>query len=94
MTFKPLVQFKSITIAKAFIANALVLGVVAGLSIELRRSLDVHKGTKQLSRIEKLALTIVGTFFIAAATFVTARLLFGFGSGMLAKSHRRSTRFW
>ena len=84
MTFKPVFNLRSVTIRKAFILNAIVLAFIAPLSNELRRYLDIRKETKDLSEIRKIAITVVGTFFIGIFIYVVIRFFFGFGEGLLA----------
>jgi hypothetical protein len=83
MPFKPLINLRTTTIAKAFFINAIVLSVIAACSIELRRYLDSIKETKKLSRLQKIIITISGTFFIGVIVYILARISFGFGGGML-----------
>ena len=56
MTFTPILDMRSTTIRKAFIINALVLALIATVSIELRRYLDIRKETKRLTIIKKCGL--------------------------------------
>ena len=86
MAFEPVFNFRSTTILKAFILNALMLALVAGRSIELRGYMDVREQTKHLSRFQKMVITIVGTILIGGILFVLARLLLGYGGGLLAET--------
>ena len=83
MPFKPLINLRTTTIAKAFLINAIVLAVIAAGSIELRKYLDSIKETRKLSRFRKVIITISGTFFIGFIVYILARISFGFGGGML-----------
>ena len=85
MSFKPVVNLTATTIAKAFILNAVVLSIIAACSIELRNYLDIRKETKGLNRIQKMGITIAGTFIIGIFVYFVARLFLGFGEGLLAK---------
>ena len=84
MKFFPLVDFRSTTIFRAFILNALVVALLAGMSIELRGYMDVREETKNLSRFRKMLITIIGTVIIGLSLFILARLIFGYGGGLLA----------
>jgi len=79
-----ILNLRATTIAKAFILNAVVLAIIAACSIELRNYLDVRKETKGLTRFQKMGITMVGTFIIGIFVYVMARLLLGFGEGLLA----------
>ena len=84
MPFKPIINLRATTIAKAFVLNAVVLAIIAACSIELRNYLDVRKQTKGLTRFQKMGITMTGTFIIGFFVYVIARLLLGFGEGLLA----------
>ena len=84
MTFKPLFDFRATSITKAFLLNALVLCFIAALSIELRRYLDILSETKDLKEVQKLFITIGGTFLMGLIIYIICRLILGFGDGMLA----------
>ena len=85
MKFKPLFDLRSTTIIKAFLLNAIVLSIIASLSIELRNKIDIREETKGLTESNKLLLTMIGTFFMGIIVYVIIRLLFGFGDGLMAK---------
>ena len=84
MPFNPILNLRATTITKAFFLNAIVLAIIAAGSIELRRYLDIRKETKGLSRFQKVIITISGTFLIGIIVDLLARILFGFGEGLLA----------
>jgi hypothetical protein len=84
MSFKPILNLRATTIAKAFLLNAIVLSIIAAGSIELRRYLDIRKETKGLTRLQKVIITISGTFIIGVAVYILARISFGFGEGLMA----------
>mgnify|MGYP000914744210 CR=1 FL=1 len=84
MTFTPILDMRSTTIRKAFIINALVLALIATVSIELRRYLDIRKETKRLTIIKKMWITLLGTFLIGIIIYISTRIIFGFGEGLLA----------
>jgi hypothetical protein len=84
MGFKPIINLRSTTIAKAFLLNAIVLAIIAAASIELRKYLDIRKETKGLTRLQKMGITITGTFWIGMLIYLIARLILGFGEGLLA----------
>ena len=83
MKFKPLLPFRTTTIPKTFIINSLVLSVIAALSIELRQYLDIRAETKGLTELQKLYITMFGTFIMGLIIYVVCRLFFGFGEGMM-----------
>ena len=78
MPFKPVINLRATTIAKAFVLNATVLAIIAACSIELRNYLDIRKETKGLTRFQKMGITMVGTFIIGIFVYLIARLLLGF----------------
>ena len=84
MAFEPVFDFRSTTIFRAFVLNILVIALIAGMSIELRRFIDVREQTKNLSNFHKMLITIVGTIVIGFGVFFLARILLGYGGGLLA----------
>ena len=84
MTFRPIIDLRSTTIRKAFLLNAIVLATVATVSIELRRYLDIRKETKGLTEVQKMGLTMIGTFVMGLLIYILTRLIFGYGEGLLA----------
>ena len=84
MSFKPILNLRATTIRKAFLLNAIVLAIIAAGSIELRKYLDYIKETKGLNRIQKMSITIAGTFIIGMIIYLLARCFLGFGEGLLA----------
>ena len=86
MSFQPLINLRATTISKAFFLNAVVLASIATFSIELRRYLDIRSETKGLTEVNKILITLLGTFFIGIIIYVLTRLLFGFGEGLLGRS--------
>ena len=83
-TFNPLINLRSTTIFKAFVLNVLVISLIAGMSIELRRYMDVREQTKNLTSSRKMFITIIGTIMIGFVLFVLARFVLGYGGGLLA----------
>jgi len=90
MKFIPLIDFRSTTIMNAFILNAIVLAIIATLSIELRKKLDMIAITKGLGENNKIFLTMSGTFLIGIIVYCIIRILFGFGDGLLATTLSKS----
>jgi len=84
MAFNPVIDLRATTIAKAFLLNAIVLSAIAAISIELRGYLNVRKETKGLTELNKMMITMMGTFVIGFLIYLLARLTFGFGEGLLA----------
>lgn len=82
--FTPLLNFRSKTVLRAFILNALVIGLIAGIGIELRRIIEIESYTKMLNEFQKSALTILGTTIVAFFVFLIIRIIFGYGDGMVA----------
>ena len=93
MIFKPLINLRSTTIFKAFLLNALVLALVAGMSIELRGYMDIREQTKNLSRFRKMTITIIGTSIMGFFLFILARVMLGYGGGLLADTPNYPTLF-
>ncbi len=85
MAFKPVFNFRAITILRAFFLNALLIGVTTALTIEVRRIFDTNPFTKDLpDRPHKLVATAMASVTIGFAGYVICRYLFGLGGGMLA----------
>lgn len=78
---------------KAFVLNAFLLALVAGMSIELRGYMDVHGQIKRISRFKKMLMTIGGTIIIGFSILILGRLLFGYGGGLLADTEKYPTFF-
>ena len=94
MGFKPLINFRGTTIARAFVLNAILVGITTALTIEVRRIIQHHKYTKELpDRPHKVMATAFASFLFALIAYVTARILFGSGGGMLAMKKRYPTFF-
>jgi hypothetical protein len=88
MIFKPLFPFRSTTIARAFIINAILTGLITALTIEARRVLDLNKYTKDFpDRPHKLIFTALASILIGLLAYTLLRTLFGSGGGMLTSSH-------
>ena len=85
MKFTPLIDMRATTIRKAFFLNALLLGVIAATSIELRKLIEERVETKDLSRPRKVLLTIIGSFLMAFLTYLIIRIIFGYGEGLVGR---------
>ena len=48
MNFKPIINLRPTNMLKAFFLNALLIGIVSALTIEVRRILDENQYTKKL----------------------------------------------
>jgi len=83
MPFIPVYDFLPTTIGKAFLLNAFILAFIAALSIEGRWRLEQIEETKNLPYYKKLVIVIIGTFIISIIIYFFARIIFGFGGGML-----------
>ena len=85
MAFKPVFNFRAITILRAFFLNALLIGVTTALTIEVRRIFDTNPFTKDLpDRPHKLVATAIASVTIGFTGYVICRYLFGLGGAMLA----------
>ena len=85
MTFKPLINFRGTTMARAFLINALLIAITTALTIEVRRIIQHHKYTKDLpDRPHKVLVTATASLLFTLTAYFIARLLFGIGGGMLA----------
>ena len=92
MTFTPLLfNGRGYTIARTFIANAVVLAILAAAAIEQRRQMDKFFLTRKLSDPAKFGISILCTFITGLTIYFTVRLLWGFGEGMLASPHAYPT---
>lgn len=82
-----LYNYKSTTIIKAFVANAIVLSIIAVFGIELRRLIDIEIYSKNLPNWLKIIITMIGTSILAFLVFVLMRFCLHFGDGMLASTN-------
>jgi|TARA_R110001599_G_scaffold28013_1_gene97481 hypothetical protein len=95
MSFNPLFpSMRGTTIFKAFILNALVIGIISAITVEARRVVDFEEYKMYFTdtRHKILATTITGVL-AALITMISIRYLFGYGSGSLAAKQSRQT-FW
>ena len=87
MGFQPLFSVRATTIIRAFLLNALLIGITTAFTIEARRIFNESKYTRDLpDRPHKLAATAVVSVAVGFTSYVVLRYLFGFGGGMLAPS--------
>ena len=92
MKFKPLINFRGTTIARAFFINALLIAITTALTIEVRRIIQHHKYTKELpDRPHKVVVTALASLIIGLIAYYGARVIFGIGGGMLAPSNAYRT---
>jgi len=85
MGFKPLLSFRGTTIARAFILNAILIGITTALTIEVRRTVSENRYTKDFPDIPHKALaTAFASILIGLTAYLILRILFGSGGGMLA----------
>jgi hypothetical protein len=85
MTFKPLISFRGTTMAKAFLLNAVLIGITTALTIEVRRTLDKHRYTKDFpDKPHKIIATATASVIIGLLSYTLLRFIFGTGGGMLA----------
>ena len=80
-------NFKATTFNKAFILNALCIGLISALTIQVRSYLD-SLGRKtndgwRISNVEKTFIVFVAGFLVAMLVYYTMWLLVEFGGGML-----------
>jgi len=85
MGFKPLLSFRGTTIARAFILNAILIGITTALTIEVRRTVSENRYTKDFPDIpHKVLATAFASILIGLTAYLILRILFGSGGGMLA----------
>ena len=85
MGFKPLLSFRGTTIARAFLLNAILIGITTALTIEVRRTINENWYTKDLPDVpHKVLATALASILIGLTSYVLLRILFGSGGGMLA----------
>ena len=85
MRFKPLINFRGTTIARAFILNAILIGITTALTIEVRRTVDESRYTKDFPDIpHKVLVTAFASILIGLTAYIVLRIIFGAGGGMLA----------
>jgi hypothetical protein len=88
MGFKPLINLRPTTMGVAFFTTALVTGIIAATSIEVRSYLDEHDATKSWTRPQKYVITILAASLIAFFIYSLSRFLFDFGEGLMATGPR------
>jgi hypothetical protein len=94
MAFKPLINFRGTTIARAFLINAFLIGITTALTIEVRRIIQHHKYTKELpDRPHKVMATAFASVIFALTAYIIARFILGSGGGMLAMKTRYPSFF-
>jgi len=85
MKFKPLIPFRGTTMAKAFLLNAILIGVTTALTIEVRKIINEHQYTKDFpDRPHKVIATALASILIGLSAYTVMRILFGSGGSMLA----------
>jgi hypothetical protein len=85
MRFKPLINFRGTTIARAFLLNAILIGITTAFTIEVRRTVNESRYTKDFPDVpHKVLATALASILIGLTSYVFLRILFGSGGGMLA----------
>jgi len=85
MGFKPLLSFRGTTIARAFLLNAILIGITTALTIEVRRTVNENRYTKDFPDVpHKVLATAFASTLIGLTAYIFLRILFGSGGGMLA----------
>ena len=85
MGFKPLINFRGTTIARAFVLNAILVGITTALTIEVRKIVDENRYTKDFpDRPHKVLATAIASIMIGLTAYILLRIIFGAGGGMLA----------
>ena len=85
MGFKPLLSFRGTTIARAFLLNAILIGITTAFTIEVRRTVNESQYTKDFPDIpHKVLATAFASTLIGLTAYIFLRILFGTGGGMLA----------
>lgn len=85
MGFKPLLPFRPTTIARAFLLNAILVGITTAFTIEVRRIINESEYAKDFPDIpHKVLVTAFASTLIGLISYIFLRLLFGTGGGMLA----------
>jgi len=85
MKFKPVINFRPTTIGRAFLVNAIFIGITTAFTIEARRIFNTSPYTKELpDRPHKLAATVLASIIIGFLAYLLCRFLFGLGGGMLS----------
>ena len=85
MRFKPLINFRGTTIARAFLLNAILIGITTAFTIEVRRTVDENRYTKDFPDVpHKVLATAVASTIIGLTAYTLLRFIFGAGGGMLA----------
>ena len=92
--FRPLFEFRGTTMWKAWIINAIIIGIISGITVELRDFMDAHEYTKLFPDVPH---KLLGTIFISSlagfVTFFFSRVLFGTGEGMIEPDKMHPTLF-
>mgnify|MGYP003691519125 FL=1 len=82
--FTPLFKFRGTTMWKAWVINAIIIGIISGFTVEIRDYMDQHNYTTFLPDFpHKLLATILISSFAGFITFFLSRVIFGTGEGMM-----------
>ena len=93
MKFRPLISFRGTTMARAFLLNAILIGITTALTIEVRKIVDENRYTKDFpDRPHKVVAVAIISILIGLCGYLFLRAVFGAGGGMLAP-HKPYTHF-
>jgi len=77
MGFKPLLSFRGTTIARAFLLNAILIGITTAFTIEVRRTINESQYTKDFPDIpHKVLATAFASTLIGLTAYILLRILF------------------
>lgn len=79
---------------KAWVINAIIIGIISGFTVEMRDYIDQHHYTVFLPDFpHKLLATVLISSLAGFITFFLSRIIFGTGEGMLEPTKMHSTLF-
>lgn len=92
--FRPLFEFRGTVLWKAWLINSIILGIISGITVEIRNYMDKYDYDRFLPDFkQKLIVTIIISSLAAFITFFLSRIIFGTGEGMMEPSKMHPTLF-
>jgi len=92
--FRPLFEFRGTVLWKAWLINSIILGIISGITVEIRNYMDKYDYDRFLPDFkQKLIVTIIISSLAAFITFFLSRIIFGTGEGMMEPPKMHPTLF-
>ena len=94
ISYTPLFKFRGTTMWKAWVINAIIIGIISGFTVEIRDYMDEHDYTVFLPDFpHKLFATVLISSLAGFITFFLSRIIFGTGEGMMEPIKMHPTLF-